>query len=81
MSVRLVVPAFECAGMRKSFRELAEKGCIKDAHILLGELTQGTWDNVEIHQMFKDGAWNFSYGAALEMLENSLRTLETKHAH
>jgi DNA-binding Lrp family transcriptional regulator len=79
--VRLVVPAIECAGMRKSFRELAEKGCIKGAHMLLGELTQGTWDNVEIHQMFKDGAWNFSYGAALEMLENSLRTLEMRHAH
>ncbi|GEM_PF-1478203 len=75
--VRLVVPAFESAGMRKSFRQLAERGCIKDAHMLLGDL-QGTWDNVEIHQMFKDGAWNFSYGAAVEMLEN-LHTRDKKH--
>jgi DNA-binding Lrp family transcriptional regulator len=79
--VRLVVPAFECAGMRRSLSELAQRGCIKDAHMLLGELTQGTWDNVEIHQMFKDGAWNFSYGAAIEMLENNLRTLDKKHGH
>lgn len=76
--VRIVVPAFESAGMQKSFRELAEKGCIKDAHMLLGELTQGTWDNVEIHQMFKDGAWNFSFGAAVEMLEDNLRTIDKK---
>lgn len=76
--VRLVVPASECAGMRKSFRAMANRGCIKDGRMLLGELTQGTWDNVEIHQMFKDGAWNFSYGAAVEMLENSLHTLERK---
>jgi DNA-binding Lrp family transcriptional regulator len=81
MFVRLVVPAFECAGMRRSFTELAERGYIKDAHMLLGELTQGTWDNVEIHQMFRDGAWNFSYGAALEMLENNLRRLDKEHRH
>jgi DNA-binding Lrp family transcriptional regulator len=74
--VRLVVPAFECSSMRKSIRDLAERGCIKTGHTLLGELSQGTWDNVEIHQMFKDGAWNFSYGAAIEMLEDSLRTLD-----
>jgi DNA-binding Lrp family transcriptional regulator len=81
MFVRLVVPQFEISGMRKSFTDLAEKGYIKDAHMLLGELTQGTWDNVEIHRMFKDGAWNFSYGAALEMLENNLRRLDKEHGH
>jgi DNA-binding Lrp family transcriptional regulator len=78
--VRLVVPAFEYAGMRKSFRELAEKGHIKKAHMLLGDLTHGTWDNIEIHQMFKDGAWNFSYGAATEMLERLLHPRKEKKA-
>jgi len=77
---RFVIPAFEFPGMRKSLTTLAEKGYIKDAHMLLGELAHGTWDNVEIHQMFKDGAWNFSYGAAVEMLENTLRTLARNNA-
>lgn len=72
--VRLVVPAFEYAGMRRSFRELAEKGCIKTAHMFLGDLANRTWDNVEIHKMYKGGAWNFSYGAASEMLEKLLQT-------
>jgi hypothetical protein len=31
-----------------------------------------------MHQMFKDGAWNFSYGAAIEMLENTLQRLDNK---
>jgi DNA-binding Lrp family transcriptional regulator len=70
--LRLVVPAFEYAGMRKSIRELAEKGHIKNANMLLGDLAHGTWDNVEIYQMFKEGAWNFSYGAATEMLDRLL---------
>lgn len=72
--VRLVVPAFEYAGMRKSLRELAEKGYLKTAHMFLGDLAHRTWDNVEIHKMYKDGAWNFSYGAAAEMLEKLLQT-------
>jgi DNA-binding Lrp family transcriptional regulator len=67
--LRLVVPAFEYAGMRKSIRELAEKGHIKNANMFLGDLAHGTWDNVEIYEMFKEGAWNFSYGAATEMLD------------
>ena len=70
--LRLVVPAFEYPGMRKSIRELAEKGHIKNANMLLGDLAHGTWDNVEIYQMFKEGAWNFSYGAATEMLDRLL---------
>jgi hypothetical protein len=41
-------------------------------------LAHGTWDNVEIYQMFKDGAWNFSYGAAVEMLENVLHRMDGK---
>jgi len=28
---------------------------------------------VEIYQMFKNGAWNFSYGAAMKMLEKVVR--------
>jgi DNA-binding Lrp family transcriptional regulator len=75
---RFVVPAFEYAGMRKSFRELAARGCIKAGHMLMGELTQGTWDNVEIHQMFKNGAWNFSYGTSMEMLETTLHAFGKK---
>ncbi len=70
--VRLVIPSFQFAEMRKSLTTLAEKGYVKDAHMFLLDLAHGTWDNVEMHQMFKDGAWNFSYGAAVEMLENTL---------
>jgi len=76
MFLRLVVPAFEYTGMRESIKELAEKGHIKDANMLLGDLAHGTWDNVEIHQMFKDGSWNFSYGAATEMLDRLLHERE-----
>jgi hypothetical protein len=28
--------------------------------------------------MFKDGAWNFSYGAAVEMLEETLQQMDKK---
>jgi len=73
--VRLVIPSFQFAEMRKSLTTLAEKGYVKDAHMFMLDLAHGTWDNVEMHQMFKDGAWNFSYGAAVEMLENTLQRL------
>ena len=76
--VRLVIPSFQFAEMRKSFTTLAEKGYVKNAHMFLVDLAHGTWDNVEMHQMFKDGAWNFSYGAAVEMLENTLKRLNKK---
>ncbi len=79
--VRLVIPSFQFAEMRKSLTTLAEKGYVKDAHMFLLDLAHGTWDNVEMHQMFKDGAWNFSYGAAVEMLENTLQRLANKQAH
>jgi DNA-binding Lrp family transcriptional regulator len=72
MFLRLVIPAFEYTGMRESIKELAEKGHIKNANMLLGDLAHGTWDNVEIYKMFKDGAWNFSYGGATEMLDSLL---------
>ena len=76
--VRLVIPSFQFAEMRKSLTTLAEKGYVKNAHMFLVDLAHGTWDNVEMHQMFKDGAWNFSYGAAVEMLENTLQRLNKK---
>jgi DNA-binding Lrp family transcriptional regulator len=70
--LRLIIPGYECTALRKSFRSLAEQGYLKDAHLLFGEMPKGTWDNVEIYQMFRDNTWNFSYGAALEMLEKTL---------
>jgi DNA-binding Lrp family transcriptional regulator len=79
--LRLVIPSFQFVAMRKSVTELAQQGSIENAQILLGELTHGTWDNVEIHQMFKDGAWNFSYGAAVEMLENNVGKKDNKSSH
>jgi DNA-binding Lrp family transcriptional regulator len=69
--LRLIIPAYECTAMRKSLRSLAEQGYLKDAHLLFGEIPKGSWDNVEIYQAFKDNTWNFSYGAALEMLEKA----------
>lgn len=71
--LRIVVPSFEWSNVRKAFRQLAERGHIKDMHMLLSDLAHGTWDNVEIHQMFEDGAWNFSYGTAIQMLEDYSR--------
>jgi hypothetical protein len=58
--------------MRRTFTDLAQTGHVKDSHLYFGDLAQATWDNVEIYQMFKDGSWNFSYGAAAEMLEKTL---------
>ena len=75
---RFVIPSFQFAEMRKSLTTLAEKGYVKDAHMFLLDLAHGTWNNVEIYQMFKDGAWNFSYGAAVEMLENTLQRLDNR---
>jgi hypothetical protein len=71
--LRLIIPAYECDPMRKSFRSLAEQGYLMEAHLLFGEIPKGTWDNVEIYRMFKDNTWNFSFGAALEMLEKTIK--------
>jgi DNA-binding Lrp family transcriptional regulator len=68
--VRLILPVYEFSALRKSLMELAERGYLSDARLLIGDLAHATWDNVEIYQMYKDGAWNFSYGVAIEMLEN-----------
>jgi DNA-binding Lrp family transcriptional regulator len=72
--IRFIIPSHEFSNMRKALSSLAATGQIKDTHLLLGDLENATWDNVEIHRMFKDGTWNFSYGIAVEMLENVLKT-------
>jgi DNA-binding Lrp family transcriptional regulator len=71
--VRLVLPAYEYSNMRSALARMAQNGFLEEAHLLLGDLAYGTWDNVEIYQMFRDDAWNFSYGAAVEMLEKTLK--------
>ena len=71
--VRFAIPVHECQNLRKALIELANRGHIKDSHFFMGDLTGATWDNVEIYQMFKNGAWNFSYGAAMKMLEKVVR--------
>lgn len=70
--VRFIMPTHEFSSMRKAVKDLAETGYLKDAHLILGNLMRETWDNVEIHQMYVDGTWNFSYGMAMEMLEKTL---------
>jgi hypothetical protein len=71
--VRLVLPAYEYSNMRSALARMAQNGFLEEAHLLLGDLAYGTWDNVEIYQMFRNDAWNFSYGAAVEMLEKTLK--------
>jgi len=71
---RFIIPAHEFSDMRKALADLASAGQLKDAHLLFGDLANATWDNVEIHKMYKDGTWNFSYGITVEMLENVLKT-------
>ncbi len=68
--LRLVIPAYESANIQKTIADLAEKGYIKNSNLFIGDLAGAAWNNVEIYEMFKDGAWNFSYGAAINMLEN-----------
>lgn len=68
---RFIIPIYEWANMRKAITKLGETGHLKDAHLFLGDLAH-TWDNVEIYQMYKDEAWNFSYGIAMKMLEKVL---------
>jgi DNA-binding Lrp family transcriptional regulator len=70
--VRFIVPAYESTNLWKSMTELAKRGHLKETHLLLGDLEHKTWDNVEIYQMFKGEAWNFSYGLAAEALEKTI---------
>jgi DNA-binding Lrp family transcriptional regulator len=71
--VHFAIPTYEYSNMRKMLFELGEMGYLKNANILLGDLERATWDNVALYQMFKDGAWNFSYGIAVKMLEKVFR--------
>jgi DNA-binding Lrp family transcriptional regulator len=70
--VRFIVPAYESTNLWKSMTELAKRGYLKEAHLLLGDLERKTWDNVEIYQMFKGETWNFSYGIAVDALEKTV---------
>jgi len=70
--VRFVIPSHEWPSFRKSLTELQQKGHLEDFHLFFGDLTSAAWDNVEIHEMFKNETWNFSYGTAIEMLEKLL---------
>lgn len=70
--VRFILPAHEWSSLWKSVTTLAEKGHIKNSQLFLGDLVNKTWDNVEIHEMFKEETWNFSYGIAVEALEKVL---------
>jgi DNA-binding Lrp family transcriptional regulator len=72
--IRFIIPAHEFTDMRQAVTDLAMAGQITEARLLIGDLMRATWDNVEIHRMYKDGTWNFSYGIAVEMLENVLKT-------
>jgi DNA-binding Lrp family transcriptional regulator len=70
--VRFIVPAYESTNLWKSMTELAKRGYLKEARLLLGDLERKTWDNVEIYQMFKGETWNFSYGIAVDALERTV---------
>jgi len=66
---RFVIPSHEWSNFRKALTELQQRGHLEDFRLFFGDLTSAAWDNVEIHEMFKNGTWNFSYGTAIEMLE------------
>lgn len=70
--IRFLIPAYEYSNMRKAITKLGEMGQLRDANLFFGDLMHATWDNVEIYQMYKEEAWNFSYGIALKMLQNIL---------
>jgi DNA-binding Lrp family transcriptional regulator len=72
--VHLAIPAYEYPRMRKAMIRLGEMECVKTTRSFLGDLANATWGNVEIHQMYKDNAWSFSYGTAMKMLENISET-------
>ena len=70
--VRFVIPSHEIPSLWKTITELANRGHLKEAHLLVGDLVNMTWDNVEIYQMFKGENWNFSYGIAVDLLEKTI---------
>jgi len=69
---RFVIPSHEWPNFRKSLTELQQRGHLEDFHLFFGDLTNAAWDNVEMHEMFKNETWNFSYGTAIESLERLL---------
>ncbi len=69
--LHLVIPVYEYLNLRKAISRLGELGYLKSAYVLIGDLSQA-WDNVKIYEMYKDGAWNFSYGVVLKMLKEAL---------
>ena len=70
--IHFVIPIYEYSTMNKAFVKLAENGIIRESHLLLGDMVRGSWDNVELHQMYKNGRWSFNYEIALKALEKSL---------
>lgn len=70
--LHLAIPAYEYTRMNEAMKKLGETERVKAMHAFLGDLANATWDNVEIHQMYKDNAWDFSYGTVVRMLEKVL---------
>lgn len=70
--IHLVIPVYEYSNMKQALTMLGEIGYLKDAHLLLADIVQASWDNVELYQMYKDGGWSFSYGIALDALEKKV---------
>jgi hypothetical protein len=70
--LHLAIPAYEYTRMNEAMKKLGETERMKSVRAFLGDLANATWDNVEIHQMYKDNAWDFSYGTVVRMLEEVL---------
>ncbi len=68
---RFIVASHEWPNFRKALTQLQQAGHLDDFHLFFGDLTNASWDNVEIYQMYKNDTWNFSYGTALELLEKT----------
>ncbi len=71
--MRIAMPSFEYSAFRSVLEVLGENGWILDVNMMLGDLAKRSWDNVELHQMHEDNAWDFSYGVALSWLSKLLR--------
>jgi DNA-binding Lrp family transcriptional regulator len=76
--VHMAIAVYDYSHIQEVIARLGETGDLKESHLLLGDLTQATWDNVGIYQMYKNGAWNFSYGVAFKMLEKLERNSKAK---
>lgn len=67
--IHLAIPSYEYPGWRKALAKLGEKGQIRRLRCFLGDLANATWGNVELHQMYRNNAWDFSFGIAINMLK------------